>query len=31
MARDDLNIGLLQLGHVLIVLTVSNPCVILKS
>ena len=31
MARDGLNIGLLHIGHVLLMLTVSNPCVILKS
>ena len=29
--RDGLNIGLLHMGHVLLMLTVSNPCVILKS
>ena len=28
MARDGLNIGLLHIGHVLIMLTLSNPCVI---
>ena len=31
MARDGLNIGLLHMEHVLLMLTVSNPCVILKS
>ena len=31
MARDGLNIGLLHMGHVILMLTVSNPCVILKS
>ena len=31
VARDGLNIGLLYMGHVLLMLTVSNPCVILKS
>ena len=31
VARDGLNIGLLHIGHVLLMLTVSNPCVILKS
>ena len=29
--RDGLNIGLLHMGHVLLMMTVSNPCVILKS
>ena len=29
VVRDDLNIGLLHMG--LLMLTVSNPCVILKS
>ena len=31
VARDGLNIGLLHMVHVLLMLTVSNPCVILKS
>ena len=34
VARDGLNIiniGLLHIGHVLLMLTVSNPCVILNS
>ena len=31
VARDGLNIELLHMGHVLLMLTVSNPCVILKS
>ena len=31
VARDGLNIGLFRMGHVLLILTVSNPCVILKS
>ena len=30
VARDGLNIGLLHIGHALLMLTVSNPCVILK-
>ena len=31
VARDGLNIGLLHIGQVLLMLTVSNQCVILKS
>ena len=31
VARDGLNLGLLHMGHVLLMLTVSNPCVLLKS
>ena len=31
VARDGWNIGLLYIGHVLLMLTVSNTCVVLKS
>ena len=31
VARDGLNIGLLHMGYVLLMMTVSIPCVILKS
>ena len=31
VAMDGLNIGLLHMEYVLLLLTVSNPCVILKG
>ena len=31
VTRDGLSIGLLHMGCALLMLTVSNPCVILKS